>query len=227
MDFPPPTKIDDILIYDNFLSPEYLDYLHQFYIYSGKVDYQVCLNSYQDSVTREDLYEDIFNCQVVKILCRLPQGVDDDFYTMTPFISVMPFMWRCKVNCIFPSETENKRMGIHTDLPQQDGYDRYYSAIMYLNDSDGPTEIKNMDTGEIVQVECKENRFIAFPGHFKHTGHTPTNVKSRFLINFVFFGNFHPDLMGQACRLPNFPWSPRNGSETEHRENWKWSPPGR
>ena len=73
MDFPPPTKIDDIVIYDNFLSPEYLDYLQQFFIYSGKVDYQICLNSYQDSVTREDLYDDIFNCQVVKILCRLPQ----------------------------------------------------------------------------------------------------------------------------------------------------------
>ena len=40
---------------------------------------------------------------------------------------------------------------------------------------------------------------MAFPGHFKHTGHTPTNVKSRFLINFVFFGNFHPDLMGQTA----------------------------
>ena len=58
-------------------------------------------------------------------------------------------------------------MGIHTDLPQMDDYDPYYSAIMYLNDSDGPTEIKNMDTGEIIQVECKENRFMAFPGRYQ------------------------------------------------------------
>ena len=205
----PVTRIEDVQIYDNFVAPDYLEYLKYYYIQSCKVQYDLNLSSTGDGISQYDLEDDIWDKQLVKPLIRAPFRIDEDTNTLMPFLACMPYCWRAKVNVTFPSESEPKRMGVHTDIAQMDGKYEYFSGIFYLNTNNGYTEIKNPD-GELHKFESIENRFIVFPGYFKHSGYTCTNVKARFLINFVFFGNFHPDYMAEASSAQGFPWSPRN-----------------
>ena len=72
------------------------------------------------------------------------------------------------------------RHEVHTDLPD---HMKNITTIFYVNDSDGDTLIYN-DTGHLLKaVEPRQNRLLVFDGSLPHTGHSPSNHKSRVLIN--------------------------------------------
>jgi len=64
----------------------------------------------------------------------------------------------------------------------------HYSAVYYLNDSDGSTVIFNEKWGQDSltikeTIEPKPNRLLLFDGSYLHTGYSPSRHNSRVLIN--------------------------------------------
>ena len=192
-------KITDLKIFDNFLSEKYLNHLKECIIWGEVIDWKINLSSKGE---KTNLKDKIFDTQCVCELIKTPYFVSPHTQLLCPFIDIIPWVYRAKINVTFPSEKDTYTLGIHTDNPFLDGKHNYYSGVFYLNDSDGYTEIYNPKDKSISpkpqKIECKENRLIVFPGNYSHSGTTPTNVKARYIINFVFFGDIFPENIRKA-----------------------------
>lgn len=71
---------------------------------------------------------------------------------------------------------------LHTDYSYE-----HRTAIFYLNTSDGNTLLYDRDGKELLtEVIPIENRLLVFDGLLQHTGHSPSNHKSRVLVNMNF-----------------------------------------
>lgn len=71
---------------------------------------------------------------------------------------------------------------LHTDYPYE-----HTTAIFYLNTSDGNTLLYDREGKKLLtEVEPIENRLLIFDGLLQHTGHSPSNHKSRVLVNMNF-----------------------------------------
>lgn len=78
--------------------------------------------------------------------------------------------------------------------PHVDSEDNHYSAIYYLNESNGSTVIfnekmsSNIDNNLTIKetIEPKPNRLVVFDGSYIHTGYSPSNNNCRVLINSNF-----------------------------------------
>jgi hypothetical protein len=106
---------------------------------------------------------------------------------------------RCKVNLGTTSVTADP-FDPHVDMP----FYRNTTAILCVNDSDGPTYIydqkcpvgvspqvsldtylENKDSFKLLEkVEPKRNRLILFPGEYYHSGSRPVDHKTRINVNF-------------------------------------------
>ena len=53
----------------------------------------------------------------------------------------------------------------------------HYSAVYYVNDSDGNTVIGDM------KVAPRANRVVVFDGNIPHNGHSPCEHNNRIIIN--------------------------------------------
>jgi hypothetical protein len=71
----------------------------------------------------------------------------------------------------------------HVDLPNFPT--PYYSAVYYINESDGPTVLYNPDGSELVRSEHKRGNVIVFDGNLQHHGSKPT-TDIRCIMNFCF-----------------------------------------
>jgi len=101
---------------------------------------------------------------------------------------------------------EPKPQGKYINVPHIDYEMKHFTALLYLNNSDGETIIYNEKYNinsntdgvnyydEILKktvtiktkIECKENRFIMFDGFHYHSSTCPTNVNRRIVLNFNF-----------------------------------------
>lgn len=59
------------------------------------------------------------------------------------------------------------------------------TAILYLNNCNGGTELKVND--EIKFIQSKENRIVIFPSQIDHRACTSTDSDLRYIINFNYF----------------------------------------
>ena len=72
--------------------------------------------------------------------------------------------------------------------PHQDYIDNHFTAIYYLNDTDGPTNIYNEteptdDYTFDKIVSPVANRLVGFNGKQMHAGYSPSQNQCRILIN--------------------------------------------
>lgn len=71
----------------------------------------------------------------------------------------------------------------HVDMPTHQT--PYYSAVYYINKSDGPTVIYNHDGSELVRCEHEKGKVIMFDGDLFHHSSKPT-TDIRCVMNFCF-----------------------------------------
>lgn len=92
----------------------------------------------------------------------------------------------------------NPEKFLHNPHIDGDEIPNYVSSILYMNDSDGDTIIYNEKCMRISDMDYdkeytikksitpKANRLVLFKGNLVHTGHSPSENKSRVLLNVVF-----------------------------------------
>ena len=109
-----------------------------------------------------------FNSVLMPLLNSLPNG---DLY-------------RVKAN-LFVRQNDKLTHGKHVDL--KNAPPNFHTAIYYVNDTDGDTIIYGQDCLEIkARVSPKANRLVIFDGDISHTGCSPTQHKTRILLNSNF-----------------------------------------
>jgi hypothetical protein len=64
-----------------------------------------------------------------------------------------------------------------------------YTAIYYVNSTDGYTEFRDG-----TKVPSVENSMVVFPSYMEHTGTTCTDKRSRININMNYMPNHHDEL---------------------------------
>lgn len=86
---------------------------------------------------------------------------------------------KIKANLTLKSNFLDNSSLYHIDVDN----DNAITAIYYVNDNDGKTTFKGIDT-----VECKKNRLVLFPSQILHTGkpHTNNIFGGKCVINFNF-----------------------------------------
>jgi hypothetical protein len=101
---------------------------------------------------------------------------------------------RIKVNLLLKQENfpDNHYNIIHVDSLKSDRW----SAVYYLNDSDGETILFNEFKSEVQpekftifkKIQPKKNRLVLFNSSRYHASTNPKNSNERFIINFVMLG---------------------------------------
>ena len=188
----------DIIIIDDAVSPEYQTYLENFclnpytpYYYQRYVNYskESLVKSFMDGKTIQP--DDTFQFTHSLLL----EGEYSRYYPeFVPLFCSIPFsiekMLRVKINMTFKSKImETKKFSApHKDFPDLEDY---YSAIYYVNDSDGDTFIFN-ETDKTLpinslnvkqQVSPKKGRLVIFDGQLLHAGNNPTGDDPRIVVN--------------------------------------------
>ena len=111
------SKVKGLQVYDNFLSDQYLNHLKDVFMWSQMIDWKVNLSSRGE---REELEKKIFDTQMVCELIKTPYFISSHTKFLCPFLDIMPWTYRAKVNVTFPSEKEPYYLGHHTDQPELD-----------------------------------------------------------------------------------------------------------
>lgn len=95
---------------------------------------------------------------------------------------------KCKSNFIFREydADEKSLFPIHTDLPIPSPEYQFWTAIYYVNDSDGNTVIFNNRLKARKVIEPKKGRIVLFHGHHFHAGQPPIKSSKRVVINYNF-----------------------------------------
>ena len=174
-------------IIDNFLAKYYLQHLQDNFLGNNSSW------SFNDSLTGDDSLE---------VLGSFGFGIKlhwNGYFTgsyESTLIRGLVFSAQEKVEEVFGESLEivraradmtvfnplNHRHELHTDFQYE-----HMTAIFYLNNSDGNTILFDRDGKNVLaEVEPVENRLLIFDGLLQHTGHSPSNHKSRVLVNMNF-----------------------------------------
>tara|TARA_R100000030_G_scaffold99310_1_gene90247 strand:- start:476 stop:1141 length:666 start_codon:yes stop_codon:yes gene_type:complete len=188
---------DEIKVIDDFCIPEYNEFLNYKFVESGQIPFALSdstTGGYEETPDREDKAHDF---QGVHLVLRPPFVFSPAIYEFAPFFNVLPLTYKCKVNVNFRYGDTNLPYDAHEDLQEVDIPGGHYrSAIYYLNDNNGATEIRNPN-GEVYFIKSNANRLVSFPGTWTHCGWSATDVKFRGAVNFIYFGEPKYDLMDQ------------------------------
>jgi len=73
-----------------------------------------------------------------------------------------------------------KKSEWHTDYDNNN-----FTAIYYLNTTDGGTEVK--DDNNIKFIKAEENKLLVMKGHVLHRALPSSDVEKRYILNFNYF----------------------------------------
>ena len=196
-------KDKEVIVVDDFLTPRYHAAILNF-VSSNEFPWTITKN-----ITHEKVDEAVaglggfgFQNHVIKFD---GQRVYEDFSFLQPIL--MPFVYqiqdtfgyerylRVRVDMTVYNP-EKYYHAVHTDLPGI----KHAACVYYLNDSDGETVIYNESTVDCPNPEDadlsmsnvkevvypKANRLVIFDGSLYHSGHSPSENKTRLIINSDF-----------------------------------------
>lgn len=89
-------------------------------------------------------------------------------------------IFRCRANLFINTQNKIFGGGFHRDI--KNSKDGYYSLLLYLEDSNGATEFKNLDK----KIYSKKNKAIIFPCDLEHQTVFQTNSVFRTNLNVNF-----------------------------------------
>jgi len=176
-----------IKIIDNLLTKSYLKDLQNYFLS------QQCEWSYNDNLTGDESYEVLGSFGFTMRLHWNQMFINSHAGTLsralifTALDKVIEIVQkphlvvraRADMTLYNPS---NHCHELHTDYPYE-----HTTAIFYLNTSDGNTLLYDREGKKLLtEVEPIENRLLIFDGLLQHTGHSPSNHKSRVLVNMNF-----------------------------------------
>ena len=100
------------------------------------------------------------------------------FNLLTPLLNKLNIdsLCRIKINLNLRTESHLEHC-YHVDHKDVN----FYSAIFYLNENNGGTNIEGQPF-----IKSVANRLIIFPSNVAHTGVTQTNTKRRVVINIIY-----------------------------------------
>lgn len=157
-----------ISIKDNFLSQENLSNI---YNTITKNNFPWCITDITEYSDEKMLCHDLYNnFQPISHYAYL---ADEIIKQLNPLSLVrVKFNLHMKSNKIteYPFHTDNES-------------DKCTSSILYLNDNDGYTIVKDK------KIQSESNRLITFPSNVKHTGTNCTDKEFRVLLNLVYISD--------------------------------------
>ena len=193
-----------INVYDNFVSPDYLEQLQNVV----RSPYQAWY--YQDNIVgnfwgSEDLGKHGFNCWVV----QYPNTFIDSYVAglLTNLLMEMKKVTTCENILRSRLDMTLYKDGDTKCYPHIDDNNPHIATIFYFNDSDGNTVIYNEKydgedgqySSKVIQqkgiadkltiqqeIEPRANRLLVFDGSYIHTGHVPSKHNSRVILNSNF-----------------------------------------
>jgi len=191
-----------ITVIDDFLSKSYFEFL-QAYVNSYGFKW-----SYVNNITKPDdgnesglfgLSETLFKESDGKII---PKDIDPTKYTLPAILQIqdavgVPHVYRARYDMTL-LHRGNIKHEKHIDI----NHPEFFSAILYINDSDGDTVIYNEKCLSVSDLEIdreytikktitpKANRLVFFDGHYVHTGHSPSKHNNRILLNVVLLNDY-------------------------------------
>lgn len=172
-----------LTIIDNFLTPSYFEEIHRLLI-----SWDFPWYCQPDITTGLDTGNGV--------------GFSHNFFVDSPTSPycnlVMPFLYQVKDTCgakqilrcrgdLTVINPNKLRHSPHVDFKFP-----HYSAIFYVNDSDGETVFFNQKWSEtqsyenlsiLEVVDPKPNRVVIFDGDMIHTGHSPEHHQTRVILN--------------------------------------------
>jgi len=83
-----------------------------------------------------------------------------------------------RANLVLQNDS-SKKTGWHVDYP----YKNYKTAILYINESNGPTVLRNKN----LKVFSKENKILIMDGSTEHALYTQTDTKRRIVVNLNYY----------------------------------------
>lgn len=189
----------DIKIFDDFLPPGIAD---KFEEYIKFVPFKFALNEWENPVKLKVKDSNLTNWNRPGLLqCWTFENnhwdVCDGVQWVEDILKFLPFEYelqRVKIN-FNPKVNISEDECMHPHCDMEEGKNSY-TAIYYMNDSDGDTVIFNetkMDTflnGEELsikkRIKSKKGRFVMFKQDYLHAGFPPTKSDYRVVINFNF-----------------------------------------
>ncbi len=191
-----------VKVIDNLISKHYLDHLQSHFLGEN------CEWFFNDNLTNDDSYESLdsfgFNMRLhwngyfignfvgtlIRSLVFSTQEKVEEFVERPQQI----IRARADMTMYNPNKYRHE---LHTDFP----YD-HTTAIFYMNNSDGNTLLFDRQGNDLIEeIEPVENRLVIFDGLMQHTGHSPSNHKSRVLINMNFM---NPELVEELNRIHGY-----------------------
>lgn len=180
-----------IKIIDHFISKSCLKDLQDYYLS------QICDWHYNDQLTSNSSLEQLGSVGLVIKLHWNNNFILSQTGILTRFLilaakdkveeitKISHSILRARADMTLYNPT-NYRHELHTDYDEE-----HITCIFYLNTSDGNTLLYDRKGEELLaEVEPIENRLLIFDGLLQHTGHSPSNHKSRVLINMNFKKNY-------------------------------------
>ncbi len=196
----------DVLIIDDCIASSSQDHIEKSFLGGSFPWYYVpsanfgFLDNNQIDSNRKSLYNipnAVDTPHFVHTLLSVNGEWSNYFPALIPVISAIPFtvknLIRIKANITNQNANYNKdSFGIpHTDIFDVPDY---YTAIYYINDSDGDTYIfnekyenKQFDKLTVKnRITPKKGRLVVFNGSYLHSGNNPSTSNPRAVINFNF-----------------------------------------
>ncbi len=162
-------SVDEVIITDNYLSDE------EFNIIQTATSLGSNFNWVHHNHNNEN--NSFFNHQFTHCVTYDGKWVTDRrdlFEPITNYLEAFALV-RVKVNLLVATP-QPVFGGFHIDCWRPD---ICKSAVLYLDDTNGPTEFMH---GQ--KVDCVANRFVEFPASFDHASWSPTDKSYRRVINF-------------------------------------------
>ena len=91
---------------------------------------------------------------------------------------------------LLTKQTETVPPHFHTDIPdsffiEHPNFGKHYSALYYINDSDGPTIFEDSNK----KINPLKNTGVVFDGSLSHSASYPFTNTTRLVLNMNFFSN--------------------------------------